>query len=123
MRCRDNKRGRYMYMTTRGAIQGCPLGMLAFCVSYTKSASWIKETMAAAGRGEGGLPTYTHEPPTHITGRMQAWLTTHRVGQPTPSTANVVTRHYADNGVFGAVPELVRGNQVPKIQTAVGGIQ
>ena len=61
------------------------------------------------GAGEGGLPTYTHKPPTHITGQLQAWLAEHRIGQPTPSTANVVTKHYADNGVFGAVPELVRG--------------
>ena len=98
-----------VYMTSRGAIQGCPLGMLAFCVSYTKSATWIQETMQAAGRGEVGLPTYTHTPPPHLRQHLQEWLDAHRVQEPTPCTANVVTRHYADNGVFGAVPELVRG--------------
>ena len=52
-----------VYMTTRGAIQGCPLGMLAFCVSYTKSASWIKETMAAAERGRADYPRTRTSPP------------------------------------------------------------
>ena len=65
--------------------------------------------MQAAGRGEVGLPTYTHTPPPHLRQHLQEWLDAHRVQEPTPCTANVVTRHYADNGVFGAVPELVRG--------------
>ena len=110
-----------VYMTARGAIQGCPLGMLAFCVSYTKSASWITETMQAAGEGRGDLPKYTYEPPTQLRERLESWLAANRIADPTPDTANVVGRHYADNGVFGAVPDLVRG--LPELAAACVGVK
>ena len=56
----------HVYATTRGAIQGCPLGMLMFCVSYAKSAGWMEQTLQAAGAGSSVLPEYRDAPPPHL---------------------------------------------------------
>ena len=61
----------------------------------------------------------THTPPAHITARLERWLVEHRIEAPTANTATVVTQHYADNGVFGAVPELVKG--LPELAAACVG--
>ena len=77
--------------------------------------------MQAAGKGQQQLPQYTHAPPAHIKAQLEGWLAEHRIEEPTSDTANVVTRHYAGNGVFGAVPELVKG--LPELAAVCVGVK
>ena len=122
-----------VYMTTRGAIQGCPLGMLAFCVSYMKSASWIKETMKAAGPG-GERITHVHARAPHAHYGPVAGLASrapHRATDAEHSQRRHKTlcrqRRIRGGSRVGArfagVGSGVCGNQGPQIQTAMGGIQ
>ena len=39
---------------------------------------------------------------------MHDWLGAHRLSQPTPVSSVVVHRHYADNGIYGMVEELMQ---------------
>jgi len=82
--------------------------MDAFCISQRKPVEWIAKTAQAAGRGITDLPAFANEPPATVKSHMQKWLRERRVSQPTPEFSVVVHRHYADNGTYGMVAELMQ---------------
>ena len=94
------------YTTADGVIQGCGFGMTAFCVVQRKPVEWITKTAEAAGRGVEDLPDFICKPPNDVRTHMRKWLSENRIAQPTKDSTIVVSRHYADNGTYGVVPEL-----------------
>ena len=96
------------YPTAKGVIQGCNVGMDAFCISQRKPIEWIGKTAQAAGSGLAELPAFDNEPPATVKGHMQKWLSERRMSQPTSESSVVVHRHYADNGTYGMVAELMQ---------------
>ena len=97
--------GHVVLKTAVGCIQGDPIGMLGFVLSYKKPNVWIVETLRAAAAGEKIIPAMNPPPPPHIAESLQVWLHEHTLQKP-PSNMKVIERQFADNGVFGICPEL-----------------
>ena len=64
------------------------------------------KTAEAAGRGPENMPDFTCEPPDHVRTHLRKWLSENRIAQPTKDSAIVGSRHHADSGTYGVVPEL-----------------
>ena len=94
------------YVTIDGVIQGCGIATETYCVAQEKAIHWITKTVEAAARGQRELPRYDEPPPEDVRTFLAKWLEDHCIRQPTEETSVVVTRHYADNGVYLVTPAL-----------------
>ena len=94
------------YVTIDGVIQGCGIATETYCVAQEKAIHWIVKTVEAAARGKRELPCYDEPPPEDVRTFLTQWLEDHRIRQPTEESSVVVTRHYADNGVYLVTPAL-----------------
>ena len=79
--------------TLDGVIQGDPVGMSTFCISYRKPTSWITGCLEAASSGKKQLDfgTFAFPPPPQVAERMQVWLTENSV-ETIPSNSRVINR-------------------------------
>jgi len=103
------------YSTNRGVVQGCPLGMLFFCLAYAGPLDWIRAGIHAAETGEPVL--FHHEPTVEVRTHVEAWVAEHRPhllrGAEVIASVDSEVRAYADNAVISCDARLVK--HVPEL--------